>query len=609
MAIERVFEFFDYQLKHYPQENSFGSRQDGAWKFYSTPQIIELARQLAQGLLDSGYEPGDNIAIISYKNQPEWIIIDLAIQYAGMVSVPLYPTISPGEYEYILNESACKAVFIGKGDLQQKIGNVRANLPELKQIIGIDEGVGEIYWRTLLRNDRTGEVDQSIARIKPSDLVTIIYTSGTTGKPKGVMLSHLNLASCIREVKDILPVTCGQRALSFLPVCHIFERAATYAFVFVGLNVYQTGTDNLGGDEGDLKSVSPHFFTCVPRLLEKVYEKIYNKGSDLSGIKKKLFFWALNLTEEYEFDYKPAGLKKIQWAIADKLIFSKWRAALGGQVKGVVTGSAPCPTRIIRVFSAAGIPVREAYGLTEASPGISISLFEPHKALIGTVGPLMANVEVQLDNSEGIYKEGEGEILASGPNIMIGYYKQPQWTAESLKVIDGKTWLCTGDIGTFVTGKDGIRFLKITDRKKELFKTSGGKYVAPSPIENKIKEDFLIDNIMLVGDRMKFVTAIMVPAEESLKNWFEDQKIPWTGLKEAVKLPEVIALYQQLVDQYNPLFGHIEQIKKFILVPEVWVPIKPDGREGELTPTLKLKRRLLLEKYKDAIDKMYMEIS
>lgn len=607
MTIERVFEFFDYQLKHYPQEKSFGSRQDGEWKFYSTPQIIELARQLAQGLLDSGYETGDNLAIISYKNQPEWIIIDLAIQYAGMVSVPLYPTISPGEYEYILTESACKAVFIGKGDLEQKIGNVRANLPDLKHIIGIDEGVGEFHWKTLLRNDRTGEVDQSIARIKPSDLVTIIYTSGTTGKPKGVMLSHFNLASCIREVKDILPVTCGQRVLSFLPVCHIFERAATYAFVFVGLNVYQTGTDNLGGDGGDLKSVSPHFFTCVPRLLEKVYEKIYSKGSDLTGIKKKLFFWALGLTEEYEFDYKPAGLKKIQWAIADKLIFSKWRAALGGQVRGIVTGSAPCPTRIIRVFSAAGIPVREAYGLTEASPGISISLFEPHKALIGTVGPLMANVEVQLDNREGIYKEGEGEILAAGPNIMMGYYKQPQWTAESLKVIDGKTWLCTGDIGTFVTGKDGIRFLKITDRKKELFKTSGGKYVAPSPIENKIKEDFLVDNIMLVGDKMKFVTALLVPSEESLKNWFEEHKIPWTGLKEAVKRPEVIALYQKIVDHYNPLFGHIEQIKKFTLVPEVWVPIKPDGREGELTPTLKLKRRLLLEKYKDAIERMYVE--
>jgi len=607
MAIERVFEFIDYQLKHYPQERAFGSRLDGKWQFYSIQQIIDLARQLAQGLMHAGYQRGDNLAIISYKNQPEWIIIDLAMQYAGLVSIPLYPTISPGEYEYIMLEAECKAAFIGKGDLAQKVGAVRTALPQLGPLIGIDNGVGDFHWKDMLRNDRSVELDQSIAQVDPEDLVTIIYTSGTTGKPKGVMLSHLNLASCIRELKGILPVTSGERALSFLPICHIFERAATYAFIFFGLSVYQTGTDNLGGDDGDLKSVSPHFFTCVPRLLEKVYEKIYNKGLDLKGIKRKLFFWALGLTKEYEFDYQPTGLKALQWKIADKLIFSKWRAALGGQVRGVVTGSAPCPTTIIRVFSAAGIPVREAYGLTEASPGISVSLFEPYKAIIGAVGPLIPNVEVKIDNSDGIYKEGEGEILAAGPNIMKGYYKQPQWTADTLKSIDGKTWLCTGDVGTFVTGKDGTRFLKITDRKKELFKTSGGKYVAPAPIENKVKEDFMIDNIMLVGDGYKFVSALIVPAEESLKNWCREQEIECTNLAQMINLPQVQKLYGQLIDKYNPLFGHIEQIKKFELVPEVWVPIKPDGSEGELTPTLKLKRRLIKSKYKDLIDGIYKE--
>ena len=280
---------------------------------------------------------------------------------------------------------------------------------------------------------------------------------------------------------------------------------------------------------------------------------------------------------------------------------------MGGQVRGIVTGSAPCPTTIIRVFSAAGIPVREAYGLTEASPGISVSLFEPNKAIIGTVGPLLPNVEVMIDNNEGIYKEGEGEILAAGPNIMMGYYKQPQWTAETLKTIDGKTWLCTGDVGTFVTGKDGTRFLKITDRKKELFKTSGGKYVAPAPIENKVKEDFMIDNIMLVGDGYKFVSALIVPSEESLKNWCEENQINCTNLAQMVTLPQVLTLYSQLIDKYNPLFGHIEQIKRFELIPEVWVPIKPDGSEGELTPTLKLKRRLIKAKYRDLIDRIYRE--
>ncbi len=605
MAIERVFEFIEFQAQHYPQEKSFGSKVNGAWQFYSTTQIIDYSRQLAQGLLAAGYQRGDNIAIISYKNQPEWLIVDLALQYAGMVSVPLYPTISPLEYEYIMQEAECKAAFIGQGDLQQKVQTARPALPQLKQLIGIDAGVGEVNWKDLLRNDRTSELNANIDLTRPSDLVTIIYTSGTTGKPKGVMLSHFNLASCIRQVKDLLPVVPGDRALSFLPICHIFERAATYAFVFVGLSVYQTGTDNLGGDTGDLRSVSPHFFTCVPRLLEKVYEKIYNKGEALSGLKKKLFFWALRLTDDYEYDKVPTGLASIKWAIADKLIFSKWRQALGGQVKGIVTGSAPCPAMIIRVFSAAGIPVREAYGLTEASPGISFNQFVPYKAIIGTVGPLLSQVEVQLDNSEGIYKPGEGEILAAGDNIMLGYYNQPQWTTDALKIIDGKTWLCTGDVGTFVTGQDGTQFLKITDRKKELFKTSGGKYVAPGPIENKIKEDFLIDNIMLIGDAKKFISALIVPSEDSLKVWCQGQNMPWTNIQEICQSPRIIELYQQIIDKYNPLFGHIEQVKKFVLVPEVWQPIKADGSEGELTPTLKLKRRLLKKKYEGLIEQIY----
>ncbi|MEP7322851.1 MAG: long-chain fatty acid--CoA ligase [Saprospiraceae bacterium] len=607
MAIERVFEFIDYQAANYPQENAFGSRINGQWRFYSTKQIFDLSHQLAQGLLGMGLQRGDNIAIISYKNLPEWIIIDLAIQYAGLVSVPLYPTISPSEYEYIMLESDCKLAFLGQGDLQQKVSDVRGNLPHLQKLIGIDEGVGELYWKDLLKDDRQQELADSILKIDSTDLVTIIYTSGTTGKPKGVMLSHLNLASCIRQVKDLLPVNPGQKALSFLPICHIFERAATYAFIYLGLSVYQTGTDNLGGETGDLKSVSPHFFTCVPRLLEKVYEKIYNKGESLTGLKKKLFFWALSLTDNYEFDAIPKGFDSIKWYIADKLIFSKWRAALGGQVKGIVTGSAPCPPKIIRIFSAAGIPVREAYGLTEASPGVSFSQFQPGKAIIGTVGPLLPQMEVRLDNAEGLYKEGDGEILAAGDNIMMGYYKQPAMTADVLKVIDGKTWLLTGDVGTFVTGKDGTKFLKITDRKKELFKTSGGKYVAPAPIENKLKEDFLIDNVMLVGDGLKFISALIVPAEDSLKNWCNEQRIPWTTMKEMCDNPKVIALFQNVIDRYNPLFGHIEQIKKFELISDIWQITKPDGSEGELTPTLKLKRRMLKTKYADVIRSMYAD--
>lgn len=607
MQIEKVPDFFDYQATHHPLENSIGTRVNNKWQFYSTQEIVSRAKELATGLHQSGYQRGDTIALISYKNQPEYIIADLALQYAGMISIPLYPTISPGEYEYILTEAECKAAFIGKGDLQQKISEIRSALPHLRQLIGFDEGAGDFYWKEILKPEDKEYLVQSIGQIKKEDLVTIIYTSGTTGKPKGVMLSHYNLASCIRQVKEILPVKPGDRVLSFLPLCHIFERAATYAYIYYGLSIYQTGTDNLGGESGDLKSVSPHFFTSVPRLLEKVYEKIYNKGEALTGIKRKLFFWALSLTDKYDYDLNLKGITALKWKIADKLIFSKWRAALGGQVKGIVTGSAPCPVKILRVFSAAGIPVREAYGLTEAAPGISMNKFVPDKAIIGTVGPLLPQVEIILDNSEKMYKEGEGEIFAAGDNIMQGYYKQPALTAEALIEINGKTWLRTGDIGTFVTGKDGTRFLKITDRKKELFKTSGGKYVAPAPIENKLKEDFLIDNVMLVGDGMKFVSALIVPSEESLKHWCENQRIDWTGLAQVIKLPEVKRLYQSLIDKYNPLFGHIEQIKKFELVPDVWAPLKPDGTEGELTPTLKLKRRAIKAKYVNEINTIYTE--
>lgn len=607
MQIEKVPDFFDYQATHHPLVNSIGTRVNNEWQFYSTQEIVSRAKELATGLHQSGYQRGDTIALISYKNQPEYIIADLALQYAGMISIPLYPTISPGEYEYILTEAECKAAFIGKGDLQQKISEIRSALPHLRQLIGFDEGAGDFYWKEILKPEDKEYLVQSIGQIKKEDLVTIIYTSGTTGKPKGVMLSHYNLASCIRQVKEILPVKPGDRVLSFLPLCHIFERAATYAYIYYGLSIYQTGTDNLGGESGDLKSVSPHFFTSVPRLLEKVYEKIYNKGEALTGIKRKLFFWALSLTDKYDYDLNLKGITALKWKIADKLIFSKWRAALGGQVKGIVTGSAPCPVKILRVFSAAGIPVREAYGLTEAAPGISMNKFVPDKAIIGTVGPLLPQVEIILDNSEKMYKEGEGEIFAAGDNIMQGYYKQPALTAEALIEINGKTWLRTGDIGTFVTGKDGTRFLKITDRKKELFKTSGGKYVAPAPIENKLKEDFLIDNVMLVGDGMKFVSALIVPSEESLKHWCENQRIDWTGLAQVIKLPEVKRLYQSLIDKYNPLFGHIEQIKKFELVPDVWAPLKPDGTEGELTPTLKLKRRAIKAKYVNEINTIYTE--
>jgi len=440
-----------------------------------------------------------------------------------------------------------------------------------------------------------------MADIKPNELATLIYTSGTTGQPKGVMLSHNNIVSNVRDVGEIFPISAGDRALSFLPICHIFERAASYAYTSHSIEVSFAGTSNLGGDDGDLKATQPHFFTTVPRLLEKVYEKIYNKGLTLSGLKRKLFFWALDLTKDYEIDQS----KGLQMRIADALIFSKWREALGGNVKGIVSGAAACPTKIKQVFSAAGIPIREGYGLTETSPGLAIGRFSKGGAVMNAIGPSLKSVELMIDASDGNYRPGEGEILAKGPNIMMGYFNKPEATAAVTKEIDGEKWFCTGDVGTLVKGPTGEDFLKITDRKKELLKTSGGKYVAPAPIENKLKEDFLIEQVMVVGEKKKFVSALIVPAEEALQDWCRNNDVEWTSMVEVVQNPKVVAAFQKAVDEANPHFSKTEKIKKFTLVPGPWEPVKADGSKAELTPTLKLKRRVIIEKYDSMIDDIY----
>jgi len=454
-------------------------------------------------------------------------------------------------------------------------------------------------------DSRLVEVAESAANIQPEEVLTFIYTSGTTGNPKGVVLTHTNLVHIIKSTIELLPADAGNQVLSFLPMCHIFERTVSYSYMAKSAKVYFTGTDNLGGPDGDLQAVKPYFFTTVPRLLEKVYEKIYNTGLTLTGVKKKLFFWALSRTDDYEYDKAYNGLEGIKQGIADKLIFSKWRAALGGNVRGIVTGAAPCPVKIMKVFSAAGVPIREGYGLTETSPTLTVNTYEPNGALAGTVGRPIEGVEILIDRSEGDYRDGEGEILACGPNIMQGYYNKPAKNAEVFKDIDGKTWFKTGDVGKMVKGPGGHDFLKITDRKKELLKTSGGKYVAPAPIENKFKEDFLIEHMMVVGEKRKFVSAVLVPSEEALQAWCKDNDVAWTNLAAVCKNEKVIARYQEIVNQFNPLFSHIEQIKKFTLLPTTWDAVKEDGSTAELTPTMKLKRRVVREKFDKEISEMY----
>lgn len=601
----RLFDFIHYQQAQHPQAKAFSHKVGDQWVHFSTQDIINTANKVSRGLLQAGIQPGDKVAIATYKNRVEWVIIDIGISQIGAINVPVYPTISPDDYEYIFNDAEVKLAFVGADDLYDKVTKAQEKVPSLKQVYTLDRVEGRPYWEDIFTETGQEEVEKLKQQVQPDALATIIYTSGTTGKPKGVMLSHNNIASNVFAVADEIPMQTGERALSFLPLCHIFERTNSYAQTYLGTNIYFTGTDNLGGETGDIQTVKPHFFTTVPRLLEKVYEKIYAKGESLSGLKRRLFFWALSLTDDYEFDKQYSGLTGLQRSLADKLIFSKWRAALGGHIRGILSGAAPLPANIARVFSAAGIPIREGYGLTETSPGLCIGRFHEGGAQIGCVGPVLPGIELLIDDSEGEYKEGEGEILAKGPNIMMGYYNKPDATAEVFKNIDGEIWFRTGDIGTFVTGPQGQPMLKITDRKKELLKTSGGKYVAPAPIESAFKEDFLIEQIMVVGEQRKFVSALMVPSAEALENWCQRQQIPWEGLSKAIKHPKVVECYQRIVDRLNPKFSHIEQIKKFCLIDKEWLPSHPNGEEAELTPTMKLKRRVIQSKFKDQIDELY----
>lgn len=608
MAEKRLFDYLYDQFEKYPLEKAYGRKINGRWVYYSTAATVEMANRLSLGLLQLGLKPGDKVATVVYQTIPEWVALDFAMLQIGVINVPMYPTISAREYAYILNESEAQYCIVGEGDLLEKVGNAKEKTPTLKEIYSFVPQAGARDWKELLapENADFSELQRVRDTIRSSDLVTLIYTSGTTGNPKGVMLTHENIVFNIDALLQLAPLSPGDRVISFLPICHVYERAAVYVYTALGISISFTGTDNLGGEDGDLRAIRPHFFTCVPRLLEKVYDRIYNKGLELSGLKRWLFFWALSLTEDWEFDKKYTGWKAFQWKIAHKLIFSKWREALGGCVKGMTSSASACPTRILRTFNAAGIPVREGYGLTEAAPALSFNAFGPGDALLGTVGPALEGVTIRFDEGPD-FRPGEGEIWAKSAGIMLGYYKQPEKTEEMIRVVNGERWLATGDVGMMVDGPGGRKFLKITDRKKELLKTSGGKYVAPTPIESTLKEHRLVEQAMVVGENMKFVSALIVPSEDGLKEWCQKHSIAWTNLPEMIHHPQVMRRYEMLLERVNPNFSHIEQIKKFALIPEVWEPVKSDGSEAELTPTLKLKRRVIIQKCARQIEAMYSE--
>jgi long-chain acyl-CoA synthetase len=582
MEVTRLFDVYKYQKQSYPQKVAVAGVRNGNWHTLSIEDIILQANALSHGLLSLGLQKGDKIATVTTSNCPEWNICDLAISQIGCINVPLYPTISPSEYEYILDHAEAKLCFVSDEGLYKKVVTAQPKVAGLEDVYVWTDIAGTKSWNEVIEKGKGGD-DNTIKAISdsvdPKSLATLIYTSGTTGLPKGVMLSHENIISNVKTVTKELPIEPGLSALSFLPLCHIFERMVIYSYIYSGINVYYSDIDTLSDK---LQSVQPHFFTTVPRLLEKVYEKIVNKGLELTGIKKKLFFWALGLTDDYQYDKIPG----LQMKLADKLIFSKWRLALGGRVRGIVTGSAACPLKIARVFSAAGIPIREGYGLTETSPVLTFNRFSEGGAMLGTVGMPIKDVEIRIAD--------DGEILAKGPNIMMGYYKEDEKTNEAIH----EGWFHTGDVGTFITAPNGNKFLKITDRKKELLKTSGGKYVAPAPIESKYRESFYVEQIMVVGEGKKFVSALIVPAFPALNEWAKEQGISTSSNGDLIKNEKVLSLYQSLIDELNPNFNHIEQIKKFKLLPNEWTV---DTKE--LTPTMKIKRKVISEKYaKEIID-------
>jgi long-chain acyl-CoA synthetase len=589
----RLFDIPYVQMHKYALPDMLSAKEEGQWRGYSTAQVIETTQKLAAGLMALGLsandfspEKADKVAILC-ANRPEWIMLDLACQHIGVVLCPIYPTTHPNELLFILTEAQIKYVFVGEENLLEKVRSIAPKCEALEGIYTFDKIAGADHWQQVLKMS-TGElirrVQQISRSISPSSLATIIYTSGTTGTPKGVMLSHHNIVSNVLHSKQSFPFedSPGQKVLSFLPLNHIFERMVTYIYMLSGNSIYYAeGLETIGDN---LKEVKPVGFTTVPRLLEKVYDTFESTGNKLEGVKRKLFNWALQLGFKYDNLQSGGLLYNVQLAISRKLVFSKLKEGLGGNIQFIITGGAACQQRLLRLFNAGGIPVYEGYGPTENSPVITVNRRSPGMSKYGTVGVPITGQEVKLAE--------DGEIMVKGPSVMQGYYKRPDLTAETIH--DG--WLLTGDIGVWEDNK----FLRITDRKKELFKTSGGKYVAPQPIENKLKESSLVEQVMVVGAERKFVGALIVPSMHNLREWMRHNGLQFVSPEQAIREPKVLALYRELVEAFNKFFNQVEQIKKFELLPEEWTI-----SSGELTPTLKLKRKVVMEKYRDAVERIY----
>ena len=595
MEVKRLFDYLTKQIEIDENALFLSYKEQGVagkvWRDYSYQAVQDNSDLVSQFLLNAGLKSGDKIAIIS-ANRPEWNFVDIGSQQIGIVNVPMYPTISEDDYLYIFKDAAIKLAFVENDTIFQKVNPLMGKVESLQGIISIDKLEGVTHFREALGAIKSADSTQ-IKMLKDAvgedDIATIIYTSGTTGNPKGVMLTHLNIVSDLTGVSEVIPFIAGEKALSFLPLCHSFERAVFFAYLMLGIHIYYA--ESLEKIAENLKEVQPYCFTTVPRLLEKVYEKIMQKGNELSGFKKKLFFWSISLGEQYELGVNKGLWYNIRLFIARKLVFSKWQEALGGRVHFIVTGAAAMQPRLIKLFCSAGIDVIEGYGLTETSPVLTVNRISERERCVGTIGIPIPGVEIKL-------AEEDGEILAKGKNIMKGYYNRPDLTEE---VIDKDGWFHTGDVGVWVKKFDK-EFLKITDRKKELFKTAGGKYIAPQAIENKMKESPYIEQIMVVGgDDKKFIGALIVPSFEQLTNWAKENQINYKDLNDLIQNPNVLQLIQSEIDRLNVHFGHWEQIKKFELLPAEWTI-----ESGLLTPTLKVKRKKIQEQYTTEIDKIFI---
>jgi long-chain acyl-CoA synthetase len=582
---ERLFDIPYYQQKNFPNQKMFVTKVNGQWEGISTNEFLLRVMEVSKGLISLGIEPGDKVAVAS-ANRFEWNILDIGVQQIGAILVPVYPNISENDYRFILNDAQVKICVVSNLELATKITNVKADIPSLQHLFTFDEINGFKNWKQIFdeaKEIREDEVHKRMDAVKREDLVTIIYTSGTTGNPKGVMLSHNNLLSNLDACKSRIPADNHSNVLSFLPVCHVYERMLHYMYMYLGCSVYFAESMDTIGE--NIREVKPDVFTAVPRLIEKVFDKIMATGDSLTGIKRKLFFWAVGLAEEFDVIGKSSWYH-FKLKIARKLIFSKWQQALGGNVRAIASGSAALQPRLARIFLAADIPILEGYGLTETSPVVSVNSFD--KGIrIGTVGTVIDRVEVKIAE--------DGEILVKGPNVMMGYYNNSQATNE---VIDNEGWFHTGDIGIF---QENV-FLKITDRKKEIFKTSGGKYIAPQAMENKFKESRFIEQIIVIGENEKFPAAFIVPCFAFIKEWALRHGMDFSkeSNESISKNSQVFSRIQKEVDLYNNEFGNWEQIKKFVLLPKEFTI---DG--DELTPTLKFKRKKILAKYQNEYNSIY----